>query len=65
MEHENTGEGHRPFSSPADAQGVKAHYDTNLGQRQHNGVNGFLREASNLLIMVGVLGLIFVITRWF
>ncbi|KZE73092.1 intracellular growth attenuator family protein [Paenibacillus polymyxa] len=56
-------EEHRPFSSPADAEGTKANFDANQRKLHSEGASSLWRQVSNLLILVGVIALIIIIGR--
>lgn len=55
----------KPFSHSADPYGAKANFDTNEKKIHSHGYSGFLRQVTNLLIMVGVIVLILVLIRIF
>lgn len=49
---------HKPFREPDDPYAFKANYDANQKKLQSEGVPGLWRQVSNLLILVGILGVI-------
>lgn len=55
----------KPFSHSADPYGSKANFDVNEKKLHSQGVSGFFREITNLLILVGILALIVILIRVF
>ncbi|MNP52864.1 hypothetical protein D3C76_1472850 [compost metagenome] len=55
----------KPFSHSADPQGAKANFDANEKKLHSQGVLGFWRQVTNLLILVGVIALIVVLAKIF
>ncbi|EOS53500.1 MULTISPECIES: hypothetical protein [Paenibacillus] len=61
---DNNNDHGKPFSHPADPHGAKAHFDANEQKFHSTGVPGLWRQITNLLILVGIIGVILVISRF-
>lgn len=55
----------KPFSHSADPYGAKANFDVNEKKLHTHGVPGFLRQVTNLLILIGILAVIVILVRIF
>ena len=55
----------KPFSHSADPYGSKANFDVNENKLHSQGAPGFLRQVTNLLILVGILTIIVILVRIF
>ncbi len=59
------GNNNNPFSHSADPYGAKANFDVNQQKLHTEGVPGFWRQVTNLLILVGIIALVVVLVRIF
>lgn len=55
----------KSYSHLADPYGAKANFDVNEKKLHSQGAPGFLRQATNLLILVGIIAFVIVLVKIF